>query len=55
MNEDAAKGYEGQLDLLVEQTSELSNELKRRIKSLEAQSSSPRNAQIRKQQVISNR
>lgn len=53
MDDAAAQRNASQLDELVEETSALSNQLKRRIKALEAQSASGRDAQIRRQQVWS--
>lgn len=51
MDDAAAQRNATQLDELVQDTSALSNQLKRRIKALEAQPSSGRDAQIRRQQV----
>lgn len=51
MDDVAAQRNAAQLDELVAETSAVSNMLKRRIKSLEAQGGSGRDAQIRKQQV----
>jgi syntaxin 1B/2/3 len=51
MDESAAQRNASQLDELVEDTSALSESLKRRIKALERQGSSGRDGQIRKQQA----
>jgi hypothetical protein len=51
MDDAAAQRNAAQLDELVEDTSALSATLKRRIKALEKQGGSGRDAQIRKQQV----
>lgn len=51
MDDAAAQRNAAQLEELVEDTSALSNTLKRRIKSLERQAGSGRDGQIRKQQV----
>jgi syntaxin 1B/2/3 len=51
MDDAAAQRNATQLDELVAETSALSSALKRRVKALEAQGGSPRDAQIRKQQV----
>jgi syntaxin 1B/2/3 len=51
MDDAAAQRNASQLDELMQETSALSNQLKRRIKALEAQPSSGRDAQIRRQQV----
>jgi syntaxin 1B/2/3 len=51
MDDAAAQRNASQLDELVEETSALSNQLKRMIKALEAQPASGRDAQIRRQQV----
>ncbi|KAG6911449.1 hypothetical protein DXG01_014523 [Tephrocybe rancida] len=51
MDDSAAQRNASQLDELVEETSALSNTLKRRIKDLERQGGSGRDGQIRKQQT----
>jgi syntaxin 1B/2/3 len=51
MDDAAAERNASQLDQLVEDTSALSNTLKRRIKALERQAGSGRDGQIRKQQT----
>jgi len=51
MDDATSQRFASQLDELVEETSALSNQLKRRIKALEAQPASGRDAQIRRQQV----
>lgn len=51
MDEAAADRNAAQLDELVQDTSALSNTLKRRVKALEAQGGSSRDGQIKKQQV----
>jgi len=51
MDDAAAQRNASQLDELVQDTSALSNQLKRRIKALEAQPASGRDAQIRRQQT----
>ncbi|KAF9453240.1 t-SNARE [Macrolepiota fuliginosa MF-IS2] len=51
MDDAAAQRNASQLDELIEDTSALSNQLKRRIKALEAQPASGRDAQIRRQQT----
>lgn len=51
MDDAAAQRNATQLDELVAETSALSSALKRRVKALEAQGGSPRDAQIRKQQT----
>ena len=51
MDENAAQRNHSQLEELVTATSVLSTTLKRRIKALERQGGSGRDAQIRKQQV----
>ena len=51
MDDAAAARNTQQLEELVSETSALSSTLKRRIKALERQGGSPREAQIKKQQV----
>ena len=53
MDDAAAARNTQQLEELVSETSALSSTLKRRIKALERQGGSPREAQIKKQQVSS--
>lgn len=51
MDDAAAQRNAQQLDALVDDTSALSGDLKRRVKSLERKGGSGRDAQVRKQQV----
>jgi syntaxin 1B/2/3 len=55
MDDAAAQRNASQLDELMQETSALSNQLKRQIKALEAQPASGRDAQIRRQQVRNTR